>query len=226
MRTKAITMVGKTYNRLTVLDIVGVNKHHKTILKCKCSCGNIVMVVSSALLNGNTKSCGCLAKEMLSARNTTHGANHNRLYNIWCGMISRTTNKNVHNYNRYGGRGIKVCDEWRSFIPFRDWSYDNGYNDDLSIDRVDNDGNYCPENCQWITMEENSYKRRRIDRSCYTSKYFGVYWCNTSNRWIAHPYYNKKLWYAGQFKSEEHANVAVKIFLAVKDAQRIAGLVA
>ena len=157
---KFIDLTGKKFNRLTVIRRAYDKDKHPAWL-CKCDCGNETVVLGTYLKNGRIKSCGCFRKEYLKEKmnemnkslgKETHGQTESRLYNIWCGMKCRCENKN---YEHYGKRGISVCDEWKnSFISFRDWAMQNGYTENLTIDRVDVNGNYCPENCRWVTQKE------------------------------------------------------------------------
>ena len=140
---------GDKFGRLTALEPV---KHGKNFYwKCKCECGNIVDVLAGNLRKGNSTSCGCFAHELVSKSSKTHGHSKSRLYKIWEGMKQRCYNPHVKAYKYYGEKGISVCDEWMSYEPFEKWALSHGYSDDLSIDRIDCCGNYCPDNCRWVT---------------------------------------------------------------------------
>lgn len=151
---KALDLVGKKFNRLLVLK-KAFRKNQKVMWECKCDCGNITYVNTFYLTGNKVRSCGCLHKEQLIERNTTHNQRHTKLYETWKKMKDRCANPNATQYNNYGGRGITVCDEWKNdFQPFYNWAMDNGYQEGLTIDRIDNDGNYCPQNCRWISLKE------------------------------------------------------------------------
>ena len=163
-------LTGMRFGRLTPYQKIGTNKHRVALWLCKCDCGNEVIVNSCSLRKGDTKSCGCLFREMSSARMKKvqhqyvykHGASRDGLFHCWQSMKDRCYNPNNKSYYRYGGRGIIVCNEWReNFVVFRDWALSHGYQEGLSIDRIDVDGNYGPENCQWLTRSENSKKMHR-----------------------------------------------------------------
>lgn len=152
-------ITGRKFGRLTVTCLDRMSRS-ATFWRCKCDCGNEVSVRGSSLKNGETKSCGCLRKELTQKAMTTHGMSHSRLYHIWNSMILRCEYPSSNSYARYGGSGISVCDEWHSFEKFRDWAYANGYTEYLTIDRKNNTGNYEPSNCRWVTNRDQCNNRR------------------------------------------------------------------
>lgn len=149
-------LTGQKFGRLTVIEYVGNKKW-----KCKCDCGNIVEVKSKSLCSGNTKSCGCYRKERTKELHTKHKGSNTRLYNIYYRMKNRCYYKNDINYKNYGARGIVVCNEWlNDFMNFYNWAMDNGYKEGLTIDRINTDGNYSPDNCKWSTPKQQAQNRR------------------------------------------------------------------
>lgn len=157
---------GTVFGRLTVIGpaaslAVGKGPTMKRRSLCKCECGKEVIVLDSQLRNGKTQSCGCYRYDQLRKSNTTHGESKTKLYDIRLHMMDRCTNPKCKEYHSYGGRGISVCREWEdSWESFRDWALSNGYKDGLQIDRVDNNGNYCPENCRFVTRSVNCNNKR------------------------------------------------------------------
>lgn len=164
---RLIDLTGQQFGKLTVLyrDAGHSSKH--TYWRCACECGNEATVDGYKLKHGTTKSCGCWKSELEKIAHTTHGMTGSRLHTTWFNIKKRCRNPNCPDYAYYGGRGIDICDEWaNSFETFMEWSINNGYNDTLTIDRIDNNKGYTPDNCRWTTPAEQSVNKRN---NIYTS---------------------------------------------------------
>lgn len=159
-KQKFQTPTGSKYGRLTVIDDTPVRTTGNRKVLCRCDCGTEKLVGIWEIANGVTKSCGCLVVEQVSALSLKHGEEGTPLYSVWHGMKARCQIPSAGPYNRYGGRGIAVCQEWSdSYIKFRNWAIDAGYKPGLQIDRRDNDGDYEPGNCRWVTPVVNANNR-------------------------------------------------------------------
>ena len=147
-------VIGKKFHRLTVLCRNGNSKNHSKQYLCRCDCGTEKTIIGIYLLDGRVKSCGCFNREATGNRHRTHNMTHTRLFSIWQNMNTRCSNEKCSEYHNYGGRGITVCEDWKNdFLSFYKWAVANGYDDSLSIDRIDNNRNYEPSNCRWATKK-------------------------------------------------------------------------
>lgn len=178
-------LVGQKFNMLLVVEPVKL-KCGRNGYKCLCDCGNYTELRPDVIMKGSVKSCGCLRLKKIHECMRTHGeaggaieGKRTGLYRRWANIKSRCYNEKVRSYKDYGAKGVKLCDEWHDFKVFAEWAYSHGYREDLVIDRIDSNGDYCPENCRWITAAENS--KRAFQKHCWgknlkTDEYV-EFWC-------------------------------------------------
>lgn len=161
-------LTGQRFGRLTVIARAGSDAQSKATWCCLCDCGRKVVVTGTKLRRNNTRSCGCLKGEVARKRLVIHGKTNTRLFPIWQSMKDRCHCPSHHAYKHYGARGIFVCDEWRyDFMKFYEWAMENGYDENApigkcTIDRIDNDKGYSPDNCRWVDMKVQNNNKRRI----------------------------------------------------------------
>ncbi len=165
MPYRTVDLAGQRFGKLVAIGPTAERSSGRVVWECICDCGKPAFAQSSHLVSGHTKSCGCYSREKTTEMNTTHGCTHTRLYRIWTSMKTRCTNPKSKTYDYYGGRGIGICSEWMDdFSTFHNWAINNGYAEELTIDRINGDRNYSPDNCRWATWHEQRINQRRSNR--------------------------------------------------------------
>lgn len=200
--------VGERYGLYTVVEILEEkSKSGKSLALCQCECGSLKKVIISNLLNGNSKSCGCRVQRNFVSKMTTHNKSNTRLYRIYSCMKTRCYNKNRDDYKFYGGRGIKVCQEWiDNFMNFYNWAVNNGYSENLTIDRIDCDKDYTPQNCRWVDFSIQNANKKVDNRSF--SGYKGITWNKQNEKWRVRISYKNKLNSVGCYENLSEAIIA------------------
>lgn len=159
---------GLRFGKLVVVEFVGLTKARASVFRCKCDCGCEKLVRGDHLQSGAISSCGCIVRKQ-------NGLHSSKLYDVWSGIKRRCYNSDCRNYKNYGGRGITVCELWKnSFLAFYEWAMMNGYKENMSIDRIDNDGPYSPENCRWATAKQQANNRRTSHHVDYCGKEYTI----------------------------------------------------
>lgn len=197
-----IDIIGKRFGRLVVLSKTGQNKHKQVLWKCICNCGGRTIVKTSSLLSSHTKSCGCLQSESIKKRNFIHGKAKTSEHRIWGSILQRCNNPVSTHYKYYGKRGISVCEQW---LKFENFYKDMGKKPtpEHTIERIDNDAGYFPENCQWATRAEQMRNRRMPKNN--SSGVVGVYWCRKTKKYFSRIGLHHKPIYLGHFDTLEEA---------------------
>lgn len=195
-------LTGQKFGKLIVIKKVSKDKYGHTMWLCECDCGNKKIVLGKCLRNGATRSCGCYHKKQVSKLNLKHGKSNLRIHKIWSNIKQRCFNKNNLRYQYYGARGITICDEWKEdFMSFYNWAMTNGYKDNLSIDRIDVNGNYEPSNCRWATQSEQNANTRNRKNS--TTGQRNIY--KIKNYFLVIIKYKNKIIFREKFSSLDEA---------------------
>lgn len=162
---RPVDIAGQTFGNLKVIRRVGSKWGH-SLWECQCKCGAICTRTANQLTQNANVSCGCMTSVAQRNSRYYHGQTGTRLYRIWKAMKTRCTNPNISYFKYYGGKGVSVCEEWtNSFDSFQDWALSHGYADNLTIDRIDGDGNYEPSNCRWVTMTVQNRNKKKVKRN-------------------------------------------------------------
>lgn len=210
---KVLDLTGQVFTRLTAIKFVGHNKDGKRLWLCQCSCGNTKETTVYSLTAKQTQSCGCMQSENAKKQfdlieRKTHGLSKEPIYIVWKNMKSRCDDVNQPAYKNYGGRGISYCKEWESFENF--YKDMGDVPEGLTLERINNEGNYEPSNCRWATNSEQIRNRRRSDS--YMSRHEGVSWNNQLNKWKGTVGHEGKQHHVGYFIDENECYEVVRAF--------------
>lgn len=213
-------LTGQRFGKLVVLRREPNNANNKVVWRCQCDCGKQTVVIGSRLYTGKTKSCGCLIRETTIERSTKHNYYHTHLYSTRLNMLDRCNNPKNKTYSYYGGRGIKVCSEWMNkdtgVQSFCEWALNNGYQEGLTIDRIDTNGDYSPDNCRWVTMAKQCLNRRtRANKTGFS----GVSKTAWSGRYTATIQIDGKQVNLGTYDSAEEAGKAYQVAKQKRDKE-------
>jgi len=167
---KNLDITGMRFGKLVAISKHHYDSKHNDYWLCKCDCGKETTARRTHLLNGNIKSCGCLLKEWKGSLKHGCWARNKRLFKIWQGMHKRCYHPSANQAKFYKDKGVIVCKEWHDPVVFEKWALANGYADGLTIDRIDNDGNYCPENCRWVSVKEQARNKSTTHWIMYKGK--------------------------------------------------------
>ena len=196
---------------MNFIKITKRDKNNKRFGLYLCDCGKETEHRIDDVIRGKISGCKECKRIIQQNNSTKHGENGTKLHIVWVGMRQRCNNPKSFSYHNYGGRGISICNEWSDYLTFKEWATSTGYKPNLSIDRINNDGNYEPSNCHWTTAKEQSNNQRK--RKNTSSKYEGVSFKTANNKWQA----QYKGVYVGIFKKEEQANDAIIAFKMLHD---------
>lgn len=215
----SMDMLGHRFGRLVVIKEGGRTSDRHIKWLCKCDCDTFVEIKGGNLRNGRSTSCGCFQKEDASNRFTTHGLRNHKLHSLWSCIKHRCYKDTAESYEYYGGRGITMHKEWKNdFMTFYDWAIANGWKKGLTIDRTNNDGNYEPDNCRFVTNRQNSLNRRLLSKS-NTSGYVGVTWHKGTEKWSSRIMIRGRERSLGIYLTKEEALEARNNFIIEKDLQ-------
>lgn len=208
-------LVGQKFNRLTVIKYIGSSERRKNRWLCKCDCGKLVKVETSHLKDGSTKSCGCFNQERIGDFNRKTGQTNTRLHYVYLNMLNRCYRKNSYSYKYYGGRGIHVCPEWQGehgFENFYKWALESGYDKEAkrgecTLDRINVDGNYDPDNCRWVDLHTQA-NNKRTNRHIKINGEIGTV-ANMARKYNLN--YGVLLRYANGYPNIKHANLKIEV---------------